>query len=205
MSNRRLYNRRKLIQRITALSIGTAFLPRWNFAQQPGTKNDTGESRTVYIPDGAGQKATIGHMDITFKLNREQTCGHMGLWESVIQPGELGAPPHLHKTFDELCHVKEGSVFIMVGDAITEVKAGGWHLRPKGEVHTFWNSNDIPAKTIDICLPGGHESYMQELAALFENGQRPKPSDFTMLARRHDIVYRFDLLDEVMKKYNVKL
>lgn len=205
MTNTNSYNRRQLIQRMAALTIGAAILPSKDFALQPDEIHNTGESRTVYIPGCDGEKGKVGAMDITFKLRRDQTDGHMGLWETVIQPGELGAPPHLHKTFDELCHVKEGSVFIMVGNDVTEVKAGGWHLRPKGEVHTFWNNSDVPAKTIDICLPGGHELYMKELAALFENGQRPKPSDFTLLAQRHDIVYRFDLLNEVMKKYNVKL
>lgn len=203
MHNHLSFSRRQLIQRVTALTLGATFLPRFNFANAP--VNDPDKSRTIYIAPGEGVKAKVGEMDITFKLGRNQTDGHMGMWETVIQPGELGAPPHLHNTFDELCHVKEGSVFIRVGDEVTEVQAGGWHLRPKGVVHTFWNSSKVAAKTIDICLPGGHESYMQELAALFENGKRPKPDDFKILEQKHDIVYRFDLLKGIMQQYKVKL
>ncbi|GAB2809690.1 cupin domain-containing protein [Ferruginibacter profundus] len=196
-------NRRRLIQRMTALTLGAGFLPKLNFAT--GFNESIDSAKAIYIAPGEGKKGKVGDMDITFKLNKQQTSGHMGLWESIIQPGELGAPPHLHKTFDEICHVKEGSVFIMTGDDITEVKAGGWHLRPKGVVHTFWNSSNAPAKTIDICLPGGHEDYMIDLAALFENGNRPKPGDFKILSEQYDIQYRFDLLADIMKQYKVKL
>ncbi len=117
----------------------------------------------------------------------------------------VGGTTTYHKTFDEICRVLEGSVFILTGDEVTEVKAGGWHLRPKGVVHTFWNSGATPAKTIDLCVPGGHEVYMQELASLFENSNHPKPEDFKRLEQKHDIHYRFDLLQEVMQKYKVKL
>ena len=144
-------------------------------------------------------------MEVVFKFDKSQTSGHLGASETIIQPGELGAPPHLHQNIDEICRVLEGSVFIMTGDAVTEVKAGGWHLRPKGVVHTFWNSGSVPAKTIDIYVPGGHEEYLKDLASLFDNGNRPKPDDFKRLEKQHDIKYRFDLLPGIMEKYKVHL
>jgi mannose-6-phosphate isomerase-like protein (cupin superfamily) len=193
-------NRRQLMQRLAALTLGTAVAPAFSFAT-----NHFEDPKPIYIASGEGKKGQVGDMAITFKLNKQQTGGHMGLWETTIQPGELGAPPHLHTTYDEICRVVEGSIFIMTGEEVREVKAGDWHLRPKGIVHTFWNSSDKPAKTIDICVPGGHEDYLQELAALFENNNRPKPEDFKMLAEKHDIQYRFDLLAGIMKKYKVKL
>jgi mannose-6-phosphate isomerase-like protein (cupin superfamily) len=193
-------NRRQLMQQLTTTVIGSALLP---FLGHPNTLQTNTEG--IYIAAGDGKKGKIGDMEMLFKLNKEQTGGHMGLAETIIQPGELGAPPHYHTYTDELTRVLEGAVFILTGETITELKAGDWHLRPKNVVHTFWNSSQQPAKTIDICLPGGHEAYLQELAALFENNNRPKPEDFKRLEQKHDIHYRFDLLKGIMEKYKVKL
>jgi len=185
-----------------AFSLGPCILPLAGY----GLSHDSAQDpATIYIPPGDGKKGRVGNMEITFKFNSTETSNLLGLWETTIQPGELGAPPHYHGKTDEICRVSEGTVVFMTGDNITEVNAGGWHLRPKGMVHTFWNSGATKAKTIDICIPGGHEYYMQELALLFENNNRPKPADFKHLEEKYDIHYRFDLLPEVMKKYKVKL
>lgn len=195
-------NRRQLLQRVAALSIGAGILP---FTGYPLPHHTNQEPATVYIPSGEGKKGKVGDMQLTFKLSGRETSDLLGSWESIIQPGELGAPPHYHAKTDEICRVLEGTVTIMTGDTITEVKAGGWHLRPRGLVHTFWNAGATVAKTIDLCIPGGHEYYMQELALLFEKNNRPKPGDLKRLEEKHDIHYRFDLLPGVMEKYGVKL
>lgn len=196
-------NRRHLLQRLTAITLGSALLPA--AANARNSLLTTEDPKAIFLAPGAGKKGKVGDMDIIFKLDRSQTSGHLAVWETIIQPGELGAPPHYHENYDELCRVLEGSVFIMTDDEVTEVKAGGWHLRPRGIVHTFWNSSKKQAKTIDFSVPGGHENYMQDLAALFENNNHPKPDDFTKLAAKHDIHYRFDLLEGIMKKFKVKL
>ena len=190
------------MQRLAAISIGIGVSPLAGFCS---TSFSDANNRVVYIAPGEGKKGIVGDMQITFKLSSKETTGMLGLWETIIQPGELGAPPHCHANTDEICRVTEGAVTFMTGETITEVKAGGWHLRPKGLVHTFWNAGTGAAKTIDICIPGGHEYYMQELAALFENHNRPKPEDFKKLEQKYDIHYRFDLLPGIMEKYQVKL
>ncbi len=196
-------NRRQLMQQLTAITLGSTLLPVAGLAETATTSINL--SGGIYIAPGEGKQAKVGDMSICFKLNKSQTGDQLGLWETVIQPGELGAPPHLHQGFDELLRVLEGSVYVLVGDEVTEVKAGGWHLRPRGLVHTFWNSSTVPAKTIDMSLPGGHEAYMLELATLFENGRHPKPADFAALEKKYDIQYRFDKLQEVMTTYHVHL
>lgn len=192
-------NRRELMQKLAAFSIGAAAVPFAAVAQ------DTAPTTTIHIPNGSGKTGKVGEMDIIFKFSGKQTAGLLGLWETVMQPGELGAPPHYHSKTEEICRVLEGTVTIMTGDTITEVTAGGWHLRPKNIVHTFWNSGKVPAKTIDICLPAGHEDYMQELASMFENGRRPAPGEMQKLETKYDIHYRYDLLKGIMDKYGVKL
>lgn len=194
-------NRRQLLRQATAITLGSAILP---FIGRASLQNPP-DHRAIYIPPGEGKKAKVGEMELCFKLNSEDTSGLLGSWESMIHPGELGAPPHYHSKTDEICRVLEGTVTIMVGDTITEVKAGGWHLRPKGVIHTFWNNSNSAAKTIDLCIPGGHEGYMHDLAALFENNKRPTRDDMKHLEEKHDIHYRYDLLNAIIEKYKVKL
>lgn len=200
MSLRKL-TRRQLLQQSAILLAGTA-LPATLLAQQEAAGTPP---ETIFIPPGGGKKGRIGRSDVSFKLNAAHTSGQFGSVELSIPPGQLGAPPHLHKNFDEICIVLEGAVHIMVEDEVTEVKKGGWHLRPRGKVHTFWNSGKKKAKVIELCSPGGHEAYMMELAALFENNGRPAPGALNKLAEKHDIVFRFDLLEGILKKYRVAL
>ncbi len=196
-------SRRSLIQTASALLMGTAISPAL-IGQHPGTVAQEGP-KTVFIPPGGGRKGKISDSTITFKLDKAQTSGQFGAVELTIPPGKLGAPPHYHKTFDEICIVLEGTVHIMVEEEVYEVKKGGWHLRPRGKVHTFWNAGTTDARVIELCSPGGHEAYMLELSQLFENGASPKPGDLGKLASKHDLIFRFDLLDGIIKKYGVEL
>ena len=197
------FSRRQLIQSASLLLAGSA-LPVSLLGQGHNSKS-VNEPQPVYIPPGAGRKGKISRTDITFKLDKTQTAGNLGSAEMIIPPGQLGAPPHYHKGFDEICIVLKGTVHIMVEDEVFEVKEGGWHLRPRGMTHTFWNSGKKNASVIELYAPGGHEYYMQDLAKLFENGARPNPTALQKLASKYDIIFRFDKLDEVMKKYKVHL
>jgi mannose-6-phosphate isomerase-like protein (cupin superfamily) len=199
-------NRRKLMQLLSATFAGSLFTSSKMFAAAPIHGAFKGDSpKPVYIPPGGGKKGNIGLTEITFKLSKEQTSGNLGSSEMVMQPGFLGAPPHLHHGFDEICMVLRGTLHIMVGDEVYEVKAGGWHLRPRGIVHTFWNSGKEPARFVEIYSPAGHEAYMKDLAKLFENNQRPTFPDLQKLAERYDIEFHFDKLPDIIKKYGVQL
>ena len=61
--------------------------------------------------------------------------------------------------------VLEGTVHVLVGDTVTEVHAGDWHVRPHGIIHTFWNAGDVPARIIDMYLN-------QDLLSMFDEYTR---------------------------------
>lgn len=205
MSSKKL-NRRKLMQLLSVTFAGSLLGSQKAFANTNKlTQYINDDPKPVYIPPNGGEKGKIGVTDITFKLQKEQTAGNLGSSEMIVQPGYLGAPPHLHKGFDEICIVLQGELHIMVGEEVYTLPAGGWHLRPRGIVHTFWNSGKEPAKIIEIYTPAGHEAYMKDLAKLFENGKRPGPGDLQTLAKRHDIEFHFDKLQAIIEKYKVQL
>jgi mannose-6-phosphate isomerase-like protein (cupin superfamily) len=196
-------SRRKVMQLLAATMAGHAILP-FHTTAAPSSKS-LGGPKPVYIPPGAGKKGNIAVNEIVFKLGKEQTSGNLGSAETTLYPGFMGAVPHRHKNFDEVCRVLEGTLTIMVGEELFTVEAGGWHLRPRGMVHSFWNSGKVPAKFIELYLPGGHELYMQELTALFVKGRTPKAEEVNAVAQKHDIEFFWDQLPSLLEKYKVHL
>ncbi len=191
---------RRDVMRMLALAIGgTAFLPELSLART------TDNSRTVFIPPGSGKKGKMGINDIVFKLNKSQTDGNLGSSEITLQPGLLGSIPHYHNSFDEVCIVLEGTVIIKIENEIYTVAAGGWHLRPRGSVHCFWNSGSAAARFIELYIPAGHEAFMQNLADLFIDNKIPIQQQVTELGEKYDTHFKWDQLPEVMKQYNVHL
>ena len=179
--------------------VGSIFIP--NLAKA----NPKVGHKPIFIPPGVGKKGKMGDNDIIFKLEKSQTSGKLGSSEITLKPGYLGSVPHFHKTFDEVCIILEGTVTIKVVDEIDEVAAGGWHLRPKGSVHCFWNSGKVDARFIELYIPAGHEQFMQELTNLFIDNKRPTQEQITQLGEKFDTHFQWDQLPEVLNKYKVHL
>lgn len=194
-----------MMQWLAATMVGSAAIPLNGFAHSLEVLKDDINPKPIYIPPGKGKKGKIAVNEITFKLNKEQTSGNLGSAETTLYPGYMGAVPHRHKGFDEVCRVLQGTLTILVGDEIFNVEAGGWHLRPRGIVHSFWNSGKVPVKFIELYLPGGHEAYMQELTTLFADGKVPKPEAVDAVAKKHDIEFFWDQLPALLEKYKIHL
>ncbi len=201
-------NRRTLLQWLVATAASTSFASALPAAETQPPKQTTAlqqlnaPRRAVYISPDARRHGKFAQ--IAFKMASEDTDGLLGSAELVLEPGTIGAVPHLHRGFDEISRVLEGTVHIMVDNQVTAVPAGGWHLRPRGLIHAFWNAGSTKARCLELYIPGGHERFMNELADLFENG-RPKRADVLALATHNDIEFHFELLEDLMARYKVHL
>jgi mannose-6-phosphate isomerase-like protein (cupin superfamily) len=93
----------------------------------------------------------------------------------------MGPAPHLHKDLDGIKSVIKGTVAVLVGDEVTYVEEGGWHLRPHGVIHTFWNEGDTPATVMEIYPNQNFEVYLEELTKIInefrKNGIKPDSQD----------------------------
>ena len=199
-----LIGRRDLWRRLGALTLGAgvldALVPNVAAAQPRA-----GSREPVLLLPGEGERGRIGANDIQFKLTGEHTDGLLASMEATLAPGFLGAPPHLHRGIDEVAFVLEGELTVLVEEQPYAVPAGGWHLRPRGLVHTFWNGGAVPVRFVEIYLPASHEGYMRELAALFVDGGSPPPGALAELASRYDIEFAWDRLPAIMERYGVRL
>lgn len=83
-----------------------------------------------------------------------------------IPPGVLAAPLHRHHHEDEYTYVLEGSLRVQLGAAVITADAGTWVRKPRGQWHTFWNTSDVPCRTIEIVSPAGFQQYFRDLARL---------------------------------------
>ena len=197
--------RRNALQVLSTTAACAMAAPLTALGDNPLPFTGSGDASPIFIPPGGGEHGKYGGTNVVFKLNKSQTMGNLSSAEMSLLPGFMGAPPHFHKTFDETCIVLQGNLHILVGEEVTEVPAGAWHFRPRGIVHTFWNSGTEPAKFIELYTPGGFEAYLKGLTKLFANNNNPSPQDIGALVQKHDITLRFDLLEGLTKKYNVHL
>jgi mannose-6-phosphate isomerase-like protein (cupin superfamily) len=121
------------------------------------------------------------------KIRFEQTNNQFSTWERVVHPKEMGPPPHLHKDLDEIMRVISGTVAVLVGDEVTYVEEGAWHLRPHGVKHTFWNEGDVPARVVEIYPNQNFEVYLELLNNLITDlGKNGTPTDSREAKKRID-------------------
>lgn len=199
------YHRRDLLRSVALLTLGTTVLgvseaaaARDAGVQQPATE-------AVLVEAAEGTRGVIGGNAVQFKVMRQHTGGAFASVEGTLEPGRIGAPPHRHRAIDEVARVLDGELTILIEDELFRVTTGGWHVRPRGKVHSFWNAGPQPVRFIEMYLPGGHEAYMLELAELLAKNQQPPPGALDELGRRHDVEFFWDRLPAIMQKYKVRL
>ncbi|MRS60253.1 cupin domain-containing protein [Larkinella terrae] len=152
-------------------------------------------------------------VDGRIRVRSNQTNRQFSCAESVIGPKIMGPAPHVHKDLDEIMYVLEGTVSILVGDTVYQVEAGGWHLRPHGLVHTFWNATDKPARLIDMFFNQDFENFLEELHErlipdLIKRGvpltSKEATSKMDALNTRYGITMFHEQRQPLIEKYGLK-
>jgi mannose-6-phosphate isomerase-like protein (cupin superfamily) len=92
-----------------------------------------------------------------------QTNYQFSCVEIVLAPKKMGPAPHIHDHLDEFSCVLEGTLGVLVGDEIREIKAGGFSSRPRGIVHSFWNSSDKPLHFFEFDFNQNFDEYLEDL------------------------------------------
>ncbi len=142
------------------------------------------------------------------QTNRQYSCV-----EFVVAPKQMGPPPHVHQDLDEIMFVLEGTVTVLVDETVYEVQAGGWHLRPHGIIHTFWNGTDQPARYIDMYFNQNFEDFLEELndkliPEMERNHLTPADPKITKwwadLDKRFGIITFFDKRQSIIDTYKLK-
>lgn len=206
-------SRRLALKQMLLFTVGSSFLyescKTTTLNNGVRTKQPLG---AVHVPAGTNSKPADGLEAGAPKIRSEHTNGQFCCQEITLQPKYAGPPPHIHKDLDEIMFVIEGAAQVMVGDTVTEVRAGDYHLRPHGVVHTFWNSGDVPVRFIDMYPNQDFISFFEELIRI-ENNLKSKGLDLlspegqrlnTALLKKYGTELFLDQYPPLLQKYGLK-
>jgi hypothetical protein len=84
--------------------------------------------------------------------------------------------------------------------------AGGYIVKPRGELHSMWNAGDEPARMIEIISPAGFEKYFMELAEATAagGGVRPDPSVTAPIAERFGLSFDFTEVSDLVARHGLR-
>jgi quercetin dioxygenase-like cupin family protein len=152
-----------------------------------------GEGRAGRLAPGVG---------VVFKIDGEDTGGALSIVEHPFEVGAL-VPPHIHTLEDEFSIVTEGRIGFRSEDREVVLEAGGYIVKPRGEVHAMWNAGSMPARMIEIISPAGFERFFREFVDLSDAG--PPPADaITDLAARYQLPFaKPDWLPDLIERYDL--
>jgi quercetin dioxygenase-like cupin family protein len=152
-----------------------------------------------YIPPDTEPLVPIHGIDIRMKVRSKQTNNQFSCVDVAVAPRTMGPNPHVHKDLEELIYVHKGTMHVMVEEKVFEVKAGGWHLRPRGMVHTFFNATDEPVFSTDMYFNQNFDDFLEEI--FFKILPEMRRQNLTIPTP--EMIKRFRELDEIfgMKQF----
>jgi mannose-6-phosphate isomerase-like protein (cupin superfamily) len=168
--------------------------------------------KPVLLPAQSQLKAN-GGMEVRVWVRSAMTNGIYSSVECAVAPKLMGPPPHFHLELDELMYVAEGTASILMGKDVVEVEAGGWHLRPRNIVHTFFNASDKPLRFYDMYFNQPFEEYLEQVffelteSKGYKDGSEKKNKAMGELNAKFGVKFpdgAFGLKDEIVKKYGLK-
>jgi quercetin dioxygenase-like cupin family protein len=124
----------------------------------------------LVVAADAGEVIEIGGIEHLFKLTAAQTGGRFAAEEFSLEPGAMGARPHVHSAHDEYFYVLDGELTIHDGRGEQIIAAGSFVAALRGCAHGFRNAGDTMVRGMCFYTPGGYENYFREVHAAVAGG-----------------------------------
>ena len=138
----------------------------------------------------------------TTRLSSAET-GSISIVEHVFSPRTL-VPPHTHTLEDEISYVVSGEIGFRSNGKEVTLAAGGYIVKPRGELHSMWNAGSTPARMIEIISPAGFERYFVELAeAVAAAGRVPDPSVMGAIAARFGLSFDLSEVPDLVARHGL--
>ncbi len=162
-----------------------------------------GGTRVKVVQPGVGHSGGLAPgVGVVFKIDGADTAGALSVVEHPFAVGAL-VPPHVHTREDEISIVLEGAIGFRSEDQEVVLRAGGYIVKPRGEVHAMWNAGTSPARMIEIISPAGFEGFFRELTGMTAVGP-PEPEAIVELGDRYGLPFaKPDWLPDVISRYGL--
>lgn len=160
-------------------------------------------AQLAVIPPDRREVTAVPGFTATVKLAASETGG-ISIVEHRFDPGVL-VPPHRHTREDEISCVISGEIGFRSDGREVSLGAGGYIVKPRGELHSMWNAGSEPARMIEIVTPAGFEKYFIELAqATAAAGGRPDPSVIAPIAERFGLSFDFTEVPDIVARHRLR-
>jgi len=130
--------------------------------------------RTIVLGPDEGRSYPCGDMRAVFKSDGDETDRTYSISEWILEPGCQGPGSHRHEANDDVFFVLEGSVTFVLDGRVHVAAPGAFVRVPPGVEHGFANDGDVPARFLNIYVPGGFEDDMPSIVEWF--AQHPTPA-----------------------------
>lgn len=165
-------------------------------------KDTTAASKLRVVEPSDAHRPLGPGVGVAFKIDGSDTGGALSVVEHPFEVGAL-VPPHIHTNEDEISIILEGEIGFRSGDQEVVLGAGGYIVKPRGEVHAMWNAGSVPARMIEIITPAGFENYFREVSDLASSGEFDM-SAIAELSSRYGLPFAEpDWLPDVIQRYNL--
>ncbi|MDQ4126978.1 MAG: cupin domain-containing protein [Actinomycetota bacterium] len=162
------------------------------------------EGRLV-VAAGEGEVVLGGGFGVVSKVSGKETGGAFSIVEHPLEPGVLGAPPHIHSHEDETSFVIEGEIGVLIGEEEFRAGADSYVLKPRGVVHAFWNPGPEPARVLEIISPAGFEVYFEDLAGVLSAGGPPDLGRISEIAGGYGLTFDMERVPELLERHGLRL
>ena len=102
---------------------------------------------------------------------------------------------HRHHREDEYSFVLEGSIGALLGDSVV--------VSNPGDVITFWNAGDAPARVLEIISPAGFGNYFRELGTELVTGS-PDPQRLATLCASYAVDMDMSSVPTLIQRFGVR-
>ena len=160
-------------------------------------------TRVRAVQPGGGRVGVLGDgIGVVFKIDGQDTGGAVSIVEHPFEVGAL-VPPHVHTREDEISIVLDGRIGFRSEDDEVVLAAGGYIVKPRGQVHAMWNAGSTPARMIEVICPAGFERFFAELADMNEAGPVDLPA-LAELAQHYELPFAEpEWLPDVIARYGL--
>lgn len=159
-------SRREVIRQLSLAAAGLGLMSIASCGQNTTANNSDKKAKKIspfYLPPEAPLQPGPSGMDIRTLIHSSQTNMQFSCVETAVAPKRMGPEPHFHKELDEVMYVLNGTASVIVDGKVSEIEAGGWHIRPRMIEHTFWNASEEPLHFIDMYFNQNFEDFLEEL------------------------------------------
>lgn len=135
---------------------------------------------------GEGRTFPLGLIHMTVQEDGTHTRGTLGMAEFEVAPHAPTPPPHIHHAHEEGFYVLEGELEFLAGTQTVRAGQGTFVMVPIGDVHTFRNPTDKPARFLNTFTPPLYLGYFEEMSKIIQTGNAPDPQQLAELMARYD-------------------